>query len=73
VNGATRTVDDCPPPVLRLRAATKPRRDAAAINFHLSGTTRIGNHVLRQSLRVPGPVATGAAVVTGLAMAAVAF
>lgn len=45
----------------------------AAINFDLSGTTRIGKYVLNHSFMIPGIVATGVAVVTGLAMARVVF
>ena len=45
----------------------------AAINFDLSGTTRIGKYVLNHSFMVPGLVATSVAVVTGLAMARVVF
>ncbi len=45
----------------------------AAINFDLSGTTRIGRYVLNHSFMIPGLVATSVAVVTGLAMARVVF
>ena len=45
----------------------------AAINFDLSGTTRIGKYVLNHSFMVPGLVATGVAVATGLALARVVF
>ncbi|HRD98279.1 MAG: anaerobic C4-dicarboxylate transporter [Rubrivivax sp.] len=45
----------------------------AAINFDLSGTTRIGKYVLNHSFMIPGLVATSVAVVTGLAMARVVF
>ena len=45
----------------------------AAINFDLSGTTKIGKYVLNHSFMVPGIVATGTAVVTGLALAKVLF
>jgi anaerobic C4-dicarboxylate transporter DcuA len=45
----------------------------AAINFDLSGTTRIGKYVLNHSFMIPGIVATGVAVVTGLALARVLF
>jgi anaerobic C4-dicarboxylate transporter DcuA len=45
----------------------------AAINFDLSGTTRIGNYVLNHSFMVPGIVATAVAVIVGLALARVAL
>lgn len=45
----------------------------AAINFDLSGTTRIGKYVLNHSFMIPGIVATAVAVVTGLAMARIVF
>ena len=45
----------------------------AAINFDLSGTTRIGKYVLNHSFMVPGIVATSTAVITGLALAKVLF
>jgi anaerobic C4-dicarboxylate transporter DcuA len=45
----------------------------AAINFDLSGTTKIGKHVLNHSFMIPGLVATSVAVVTGLAIARVIF
>ena len=45
----------------------------AAINFDLSGTTRIGKYVINHSFMVPGLVATSVAVVTGLALARVVF
>jgi anaerobic C4-dicarboxylate transporter DcuA len=45
----------------------------AAINFDLSGTTRIGKYVLNHSFMIPGLVATGVAVVTGLALARAMF
>ncbi len=45
----------------------------AAINFDLSGTTRIGKYVLNHSFMVPGIVATSVAVITGLALARVVF
>ena len=38
----------------------------AAINFDLSGTTRIGKYVLNHSFMIPGLVATSVAVITGL-------
>jgi anaerobic C4-dicarboxylate transporter DcuA len=43
----------------------------AAINFDLSGTTRIGRYVLNHSFMIPGIVATAVAVITGLALARV--
>jgi anaerobic C4-dicarboxylate transporter DcuA len=45
----------------------------AAINFDLSGTTKIGNYVLNHSFMIPGIVATATAVVTGLLLAQVVF
>ncbi|HRF74226.1 MAG TPA: anaerobic C4-dicarboxylate transporter [Accumulibacter sp.] len=45
----------------------------AAINFDLSGTTRIGKYVLNHSFMVPGIVATSVAVSTGLLLARVLF
>jgi anaerobic C4-dicarboxylate transporter DcuA len=45
----------------------------AAINFDLSGTTKIGKYVLNHSFMIPGIVATGTAVVTGLAIAKILF
>ena len=45
----------------------------AAINFDLSGTTRIGKYVLNHSFMIPGLVATSVAVFTGLAIARVIF
>jgi len=45
----------------------------AAINFDLSGTTRIGKYVLNHSFMIPGLVATAVAVVTGLFLAKVLF
>lgn len=45
----------------------------AAINFDLSGTTRIGKYVLNHSFMIPGLVATSVAVITGLALARVVF
>jgi anaerobic C4-dicarboxylate transporter DcuA len=45
----------------------------AAINFDLSGTTRIGKYVLNHSFMIPGLVATSAAVVTGLFLARLMF
>ena len=43
----------------------------AAINFDLSGTTRIGKYVLNHSFMIPGVVATAVAVIAGLALARV--
>jgi anaerobic C4-dicarboxylate transporter DcuA len=43
----------------------------AAINFDLSGTTRIGRYVLNHSFMIPGLVSTGVAVLTGLLIARV--
>ena len=45
----------------------------AAINFDLSGTTRIGKYVLNHSFMIPGLVATIVAVTTGLLLARVMF
>ncbi|MFO1414461.1 MAG: anaerobic C4-dicarboxylate transporter [Burkholderiales bacterium] len=45
----------------------------AAINFDLSGTTRIGKYVLNHSFMIPGLVATAGAVTTGLLLAKVMF
>jgi anaerobic C4-dicarboxylate transporter DcuA len=45
----------------------------AAINFDLSGTTKIGRYVLNHSFMVPGIVATAVAVVTGLFLAKIMF
>ena len=45
----------------------------AAINFDLSGTTKIGKYVLNHSFMIPGIVATTVAVITGLALAKVMF
>jgi len=45
----------------------------AAINFDLSGTTRIGKYVLNHSFMIPGLVATGTAVAVGLLLAQVVF
>ena len=41
----------------------------AAINFDLSGTTRIGRYVLNHSFMIPGLVATAVAVTAGLVIA----
>ena len=43
----------------------------AAINFDLSGTTRIGKYVLNHSFMIPGLVATASAVFVGLFLARV--
>ena len=45
----------------------------AAINFDLSGTTKIGKYVLNHSFMIPGIVATSVAVATGLLLAKVIF
>jgi len=45
----------------------------AAINFDLSGTTRIGKYVINHSFMIPGLVATVTAVATGLVIAKVIF
>ncbi len=45
----------------------------AAINFDLSGTTKIGKYVLNHSFMIPGLVATAVAVTTGLLLARVIF
>jgi anaerobic C4-dicarboxylate transporter len=45
----------------------------AAINFDLSGTTKIGKYVLNHSFMIPGLVATIVAVTTGLLLARVLF
>jgi anaerobic C4-dicarboxylate transporter DcuA len=45
----------------------------AAINFDLSGTTKIGKYVLNHSFMIPGIVATATAVTTGLLLAKVMF
>jgi anaerobic C4-dicarboxylate transporter DcuA len=45
----------------------------AAINFDLSGTTRIGKYVLNHSFMIPGIVATATAVFVGLFLAKVMF
>jgi anaerobic C4-dicarboxylate transporter DcuA len=41
----------------------------AAINFDLSGTTKIGKYVLNHSFMIPGLVATAVAVIVGLFLA----
>ena len=45
----------------------------AAINFDLSGTTKIGKYVLNHSFMMPGLVATSVAVITGLFLARIIF
>jgi hypothetical protein len=40
----------------------------AAINFDLSGTTRIGKYIVNHSFMIPGLVATLVAVLTGLVL-----
>ena len=45
----------------------------AAINFDLSGTTRIGKYVVNHSFMIPGLVATSVAVTAGLLLAQVMF
>jgi anaerobic C4-dicarboxylate transporter DcuA len=45
----------------------------AAINFDLSGTTKIGKYVLNHSFMIPGLVATFVAVLTGLVLAKLMF
>jgi anaerobic C4-dicarboxylate transporter DcuA len=45
----------------------------AAINFDLSGTTKIGKYVLNHSFMIPGLVATFVAVLTGLVLAKAIF
>lgn len=45
----------------------------AAINFDLSGTTRIGKYVLNHSFMIPGLIATGVSVTTGLLRARLMF
>jgi anaerobic C4-dicarboxylate transporter DcuA len=45
----------------------------AAINFDLSGTTRIGKYVLNHSFMIPGIIATAGAVTTGLLLAKVLY
>jgi anaerobic C4-dicarboxylate transporter DcuA len=44
-----------------------------AINFDLSGTTKIGKYVLNHSFMIPGIVATAVAVITGLFLARIMF
>ena len=45
----------------------------AAINFDLSGTTKIGKYVINHSFMIPGLVATSVAVLTGLALGKLLF
>lgn len=45
----------------------------AAINFDLSGTTKIGKYVLNHSFMIPGIVATAVAVTVGLLLARLIF
>ena len=45
----------------------------AAINFDLSGTTKIGKYVINHSFMIPGLVATAGAVITGLLLAKAMF
>src|SRR5262249_21931900 len=45
----------------------------AAINFDLSGTTKIGKYVLDHSFMIPGLVATSVAVAVGLVLAKAMF
>jgi anaerobic C4-dicarboxylate transporter DcuA len=45
----------------------------AAINFDLSGTTKIGKYVLNHSFMIPGLVATATAVFVGLLLARMMF
>jgi anaerobic C4-dicarboxylate transporter DcuA len=45
----------------------------AAINFDLSGTTKIGRYVLNHSFMIPGVVATSVTVITGLFLARIMF
>ena len=45
----------------------------AAINFDLSGTTKIGKYVLNHSFMIPGVVSTAVAVATGLFLAKIMF
>jgi anaerobic C4-dicarboxylate transporter DcuA len=44
-----------------------------AINFDLSGTTKIGKYVLNHSFMIPGIIATAVTVVTGPLLAKVMF
>lgn len=45
----------------------------AAINFDRTGTTRIGKLVLNHSFMLPGLIATGVAVVTGILLSRILF
>jgi anaerobic C4-dicarboxylate transporter DcuA len=45
----------------------------AAINFDLSGTTKIGSYVINHSFMLPGLIATTVAVLTGIAIASAIF
>lgn len=45
----------------------------AAINFDLSGTTKIGKYIVNHSFMIPGLVATSVAVFTGLVLAKLMF
>jgi anaerobic C4-dicarboxylate transporter len=45
----------------------------AAINFDLSGTTKIGKYILNHSFMIPGLVATLLAVLVGLALGEFVF
>ena len=45
----------------------------AAINFDRTGTTRIGKFVLNHSFMLPGLIATGVAVVTGILLSRILF
>jgi len=45
----------------------------AAINFDLSGTTRIGRYVLNHSFMIPGLVATASSVIAGMLIARMLF
>jgi anaerobic C4-dicarboxylate transporter DcuA len=45
----------------------------AAINFDLSGTTKIGKYIVNHSFMIPGLVATFVSVLTGLVLAKVLF
>jgi anaerobic C4-dicarboxylate transporter DcuA len=45
----------------------------AAINFDLSGTTKIGKYIVNHSFMIPGLVATFVSVLTGLVLAKLMF
>jgi anaerobic C4-dicarboxylate transporter DcuA len=45
----------------------------AAINFDLSGTTKIGKYVINHSFMIPGLIATFVAVLVGLVIAKLMF